>query len=60
MRPSTAGCRIEYAQVIVRQLAGGVGPSATPHGVFPTGMRFTTLIFAVSITLTSFEGPFAL
>ena len=60
MLPSTADCRIEHAQAIAPQLAGGVGPSTTPHGVFPTAMRFTTLIFVVSITLTSFEGPFAL
>ena len=38
----------------------GAEPTATPHGTFPAGMVFTTVNVARSMTLTSFDGPFAL
>jgi hypothetical protein len=33
--------------------------AATPHGTFPTGIRFKTRRVAISTTVTSFDGPFA-
>src|SRR5688572_9108742 len=40
------------------QCPRGVG-AATPHGTFPTAIRFTTRRAAMSTTATSLEGPFA-
>ena len=37
----------------------GARPSATPQGILPTGIFFRLVSRSASITLTSFDGPFA-
>ncbi len=39
--------------------AGVAGEIATPQGIFPAGIFLITCIFAASMTVTSFDGPFA-
>ena len=42
-----------------RKDGGGYGTSASPQGPAPTSIRATISSVAVSSTVTSFEGPFA-
>jgi hypothetical protein len=51
--------RSHWSVVTKPQDAAGAGEIATPHGIFPAGIFLMTCIFAASITVTSFEGPFA-